>query len=353
MAHRATDFRARHGSIASSSKLVIVKSSRAAKWMERHQIPLYFVAIGAGLLLGWLIPGSHQLEHAIEPVLVMLLFATFLAVPFRKIGAAIRDVRFLAVLGAVNFVVAPVVVFSLSRFVASDDALLIGVLLVLLTPCVDYVIAFAGLAGGAATRLVAAAPLLMLAQILLLPLYLLLFIGPGALDMIDIAPFIEAFLLLIALPLAAAALVQALSRRFSLARVTEAAMHALMVPLMMATLGVVIASQIRGVGEQISALLRVVPIYAVFVVVMVAIGIACSHVARLDVPAGRALTFSGVTRNSLVVLPLALALPASLSLAPLVVVTQTLVELVAMVLLIRTLPMLLPARSDASSRPGP
>lgn len=46
--------------------------------------------------------------------------------------------------------------------------------------------------------------------------------------------------------------------------------------------------------------------------------------------------FSGVTRNSLVVLPLARAL--SLEAAPAVVVTQTLVELVALVILVRLVP---------------
>ena len=64
---------------------------------------------------------------------------------------------------------------------------------------------------------------------------------------------------------------------------------------------------------------------------------------RLDAAAARALVFSGATRNSLVVLPLALALPASLQLAPLAVVTQTLVELLGMVILVRLVPRLVPA----------
>lgn len=315
--------------------------------LERHQVALYLAAIVFGAAAGWVIPSSHEAEHAIEPVLALLLFATFLAVPFGKISAAFRDVRFLAAIGALNFILVPLVVFGLSRFVAGVDALLIGVLLVLLTPCIDYVIVFAGLAGGAASKLLAAAPLLMLAQILLLPVWLLLLIGPGALDMVDIAPFVEAFVVLIVIPLSAATLVQALSRRFRAARVIESVMQAAMVPLMMATLAVVIASQVRGVGEQLAMLVQVVPLYVAFVVVLVAVGIVVGRAARLDVPSARALTFSGVTRNSLVVLPLALALPASLSLAPLVVVTQTVVELVAMVVLVRVLPLLIRERTVA------
>jgi ACR3 family arsenite efflux pump ArsB len=116
-----------------------------------------------------------------------------------------------------------------------------------------------------------------------------------------------------------------------------------MVPLMMITLAVVVASQIRGVGEQIGALLGVIPLYVAFVVIMVPLGIGAGRWARLDVRSTRALAFSGVTRNSLVVLPLALALPPPLELAPLVVVTQTLVELVAMVVLVRLMPRLVRA----------
>ena len=48
--------------------------------------------------------------------------------------------------------------------------------------------------------------------------------------------------------------------------------------------------------------------------------------------------FTAVTRNSLVILPLALALPSGYALAPAVVVTQTLVELMGMVVLTRVVP---------------
>ena len=121
----------------------------------------------------------------------------------------------------------------------------------------------------------------------------------------------------------------------------------LMVPLMMLTLAVVVPSQIAGIGSQLTTLLLVVPIYVAFLVVMVPLGILAARVARLDVPASRAVDFSGATRNSLVVLPLALALPEPLAIAALVVVTLTLVELVGMVVYVQ-LPRLMPARSAAS-----
>lgn len=320
--------------------------SKPVVWMEHRQVPLYLGAIALGAVVGLAVPGAHRLESAITPVLALLIFATFLAVPFASVGRAFRDTRFLVAIGVLNFIVIPAVVFGLSRFVAHSDALLIGVLLVLLTPCVDYVIVFAGLAGGSSDRLLAAAPLLMLAQLLLLPVYLLAFGGQGLVSVVDPAPFIEAFVVLILIPLVAAVLVQLASRRFRAAAVVESAMNAAMVPLLVATLAIVVASQLRGVGEQLGTLVAVIPIFIAFVLIAVPLGVGAGRIAKLDVAGARALTFSGTTRNSLVVLPLALALPAPLSLAPLVIVTQTLVELVAMVVLVRVLPKLIRDRMD-------
>lgn len=338
--------------------------------MERRQIGLYLAAIVAGGAAGFLAPGSAAaLELAINPLLGLLLYATFLGIPFASLGRAVRDLRFMAALLVLNFAVVPVVVFGLSRFVANDQALLVGMLLVLLTPCIDYVIVFTGLAGGASDRLLATVPVLMLAQMLLLPLYLMVFVGAGLVSAIDPAPFVQALVGLIVVPLALAALTQWLAARSlpgregdlpgvgraavgpaAVGRRIMAVMAALMVPLMMATLAVVVGSQITGVRQELGSLVAVVPLYAAFLLVMVPLGLLAARAARLDAPATLAVVFSGATRNSLVVLPLALALPEPLALAALVVVTQTLVELVGMVALVRFLPGLVPGLVPADSR---
>lgn len=308
-------------------------------WWDRHQVALYLLAIAVGAVFGLLVPTlARPLELAINPVLGLLLYATFLGVPFTAIGRAFTDWRFLAVVFVLNFVVVPVVVFGLSRFVAADQAVLVGVLLVLLTPCVDYVIVFTGLAGGARARLLAATPLLMLVQILLLPLYLWLMAGAEVVSAFDPRPFIEAFLLLIVLPLALAAATQLLAKRFRIGRAIERTMLAAMAPLMMLTLAVVVGSQVHAVSGSLGQLLIAVPVFVAFVLIVGPLGALLGRVAGLDMPGRRAITFSGVTRNSLVVLPLALALPVSFNLVPLVVVTQTLVELVAMVVMVSVVP---------------
>lgn len=324
--------------------------TRLIEVMERRQIGLYLVAIVAGAVLGWLVPAvSAPLELAIYPALGVLLYATFLGIPFASIGGAVRDVRFMATVFVLNFVVVPGVVFGLSRFIAHDQVLLIGVMMVLLTPCIDYVIVFSGLAGGASDRLLAAAPLLMLTQMLLLPLYLLLFIGPGLVSAIEPGPFVEALVLLIIIPLVLAALTQRWAKHAPAGRSVMALMEALMVPLMMLTLAIVIGSQIVGVGNEIGSLLSVIPVYAAFLVVMVPLGMAAARVGGLDAGSTKAVIFSGATRNSLVVLPLALALPEPLALVSLVIVTQTLVELIGMVIYVKLVPRIITTDQRAHS----
>lgn len=326
----------------------------AVDWWERHQVALYLGGIVLGTLIGLLIPGLAQpLETAINPVLGLLLYATFLGVPFVAIGGAFRDIRFLGTVLILNFVVIPVVVFVLSRFVAGDQALLVGVLFVLLTPCVDYVIVFAGLAGGARDRLLAATPLLMLLQILLLPIYLWIMAGPEMVSEFDVRPFVEAFLFLIVAPLTLALLTQILAGRHRVARRVETGVQAAMVPLMIVTLVVVVGSQIFEVTGSLGHLLIAVPVFVAFILIVAPLGAVVGKVARLDVPGRRAVIFSGVTRNSLVVLPLALALPAAFALSPLVVVTQTLVELVAMVVMVAAVPRAIRVSSRAPTDRSP
>jgi len=315
--------------------------------LERHQVVVYVGAILAGAAVGGLLPSAGPgLEHAINPVLGALLYVTFLQLPAADLFRSMRAGRFLAAAMAVNFVVVPVVVAGLFVFVPDDGAVQLGVLLVLLCPCVDYVIVFSGLAGGASQRLLAATPLLLVAQMALLPLFLLLFMGSDLADVVEVRPFVEAFVVLIALPLALAWLTQAWATHRQAGRAMVRGTSSTMVVLMAATLVIVAASQVPKLDDSTADVLAVVPVYIAFLVVMAFTGLGVSRLFRLDAPSGRAIVFSGATRNSLVVLPLALALPDELAIAAVVVVTQTLVEIVGMVVYVRTVPRLWPSASE-------
>ena len=104
---------------------------------------------------------------------------------------------------------------------------------------------------------------------------------------------------------------------------------------------VVIGSQITSVVHDIGLLVPVIPVYVGFLLLAPLLGMLASRLFALPALTARAVTFSASTRNSLVVLPLALALPEDVrGLAAAAVILQTLVELVGELVYIRVIPAL-------------
>ena len=178
------------------------------------------------------------------------------------------------------------------------SALVAGTLLVLLAPCVDYVMVFTRLGGGAWSRILAASPVLMLLQAVVLPLWLAVAAGsPGAQGGgISWRPFAQAFILMIALPMGLSILTRRAAPRGRSAARLASATTALMVPLMMATLVLVVASQVPHVASRPDVVARVVPLSATFALVMPVVGDIAGRMARQGRQARLALAFSGTTR---------------------------------------------------------
>jgi ACR3 family arsenite transporter len=307
--------------------------------LERNQIWVYAAALLLGAVLGLAMPRMGlALEVLIYPVLGVLLYATFLQVPFQELRRSFTHGRYMAAVLALNFLIVPAVVWLLARLAPQEPAFLLGVYLVLLTPCIDYVIVFAGIGGGEDQLVLASTPALMLLQMLLLPFYLWLFMGAELVAAVEVGPFLEAFLLLIVLPLGLALLTERWAKSNRAGDRWAAAMGWLPVPFMALTLLVVVASQLPKIGDALGQVARVIPVYVAYLVVMALVGVAVARAFGLGTKEGRALIFTGATRNSLVVLPLALALPAAFDLTPAVVVTQTLVELAGLLIYVRVVP---------------
>ncbi|UVL20139.1 arsenic resistance protein [Pseudomonas sp. B21-044] len=317
--------------------------------LEQNQIPLYFIAVAQAAVLGLLAPGAAgALEALVTPAIAVLMYAMFLQIPFLDLRAGLGNRRFMGALLLANFVLVPLLVWAGTRGLTEHPAVLVGALLVLLTPCIDYVVVFTHLGKGDARLTLAATPVLLLVQLALLPLYLALMLGGASHVEISVAPFVEAFVLLIALPLLLAVATSAGARRSTVISKWNDAWTWLPVPAMALVLIAVIGSQIGVVASRLDDLLPVVPVYVGFALLAPLLGWFVARLFRLSTGEARAVTFSAATRNSLVVLPLALALPESIrALAAAAVITQTLVELVSELVYVRVVPSLV--RADHSS----
>ena len=126
---------------------------------------------------------------------------------------------------------------------------------------------------------------------------------------VAVGPFVEAFVGLIVVPMLLAVVTSAFARRSSAISLWNSAWAWLPVPAMALVLFVVLASHITAVVRDINVLLPVIPVYVAFVLLAPLMGIVAARLFALPALTARAVTFSASTRNSLVVLPLALALP--------------------------------------------
>ncbi|WP_440119659.1 arsenic resistance protein [Paenibacillus sp. QZ-Y1] len=263
--------------------------------MEKQQTWFYVAALFLGLAIGlgnsdW----GTALHDTVSPVLAILLYSMFAQIPFLQLKESGSNLRFMGALLVANFIVVPVVVWLLTLLFPQSPAVLIGVYLVLLTPCIDYVIVFTQLGRGNEKLILAATPILFVIQMILLPVYLWLLVGEKVAQVMRIGPFVEAFLFLIVIPLLLAIMTQVFSR------------------------GKVTGERVMNVTAWLP-----VPIYVAFMVIMPLVSRTIAILFRLNVGAGRALIFSSATWNSLVVLPLALALPQEwATVAAAVIVTQ-------------------------------
>jgi ACR3 family arsenite efflux pump ArsB len=209
--------------------------------------------------------------------------------------------------------------------------------MVLLAPCTDWFATFTRLGGGDVRRAVALIPILLIAQLALLPFYLPLVARDVELDRLDLDPFVNAFLAVIVLPL-----MLALVTRVLLPERFEARWERIVArgtPILLAvTLFLVAAGQAPAVRDAGTEMLSAGVVFVAYALLALWLARMVARTVSLDQRARRTLAFSLGTRNSFVVLPLALALPAHLAAAAAVVALQSLIELGAMIVYLHAVP---------------
>lgn len=296
--------------------------------LEQYQLLLYIAALLAGGGVGLLAPsGVSWLERLVWPTLAVLLYATFSQVRLADSVAAFRNGRFFAASLVANFALVPGVVWALARLLPPDPAIRLGVFMVLLAPCTDWFVTFTYLARGDARLAVVVAPVQLVAQFAFLAFYLWLFLGRGFTEVISAGPFVQVFLGLIVAPFALALVTRQFAGRSGLLSRWLRTTARLPVPLLAFTLFLIASSQVSLVSDVAGSLGWAALVFALYLLVAALLARLMARVFSLAVEAGRTLAFNLGTRNSFVVLPLALALPVGWEVAVAVIVLQTIVEL--------------------------
>lgn len=323
--------------------------------LERHQVWLYLFAALLGVILGYsstpattdgATPTVGELLQWVA--LALLLYATFLQIPLREIPQAFRDRRFLSTALVGNFLIMPLVVGALLLIAPQDPAVHLGLVLVLVVPCTDWFITFTQLGGGDGLRATVLTPVNLLLQFLLLPLWIWLFVGDSATAALNYATIWPALLVLIVPLVLAAAGQLLLGHTRPHARLT-AQLAWWPVPLLALVIGLAAHSSAAVVIAHADLLLWLAGIFLAYASSALLVARMIANPRRLPAPQARTVAFTLLTRNSFVVLPIALALPVGWELAAVVVVLQSLVELMVMMLCIRLVPALFRAPSPRNT----
>lgn len=308
------------------------KIGMARETLERCQVWIYLGAIAAGLAIGNAWPGiGALLEMALWPCLAALLYITFTQVPLNHLPGAFRDARFMAAVLIANFVCAPALVWGLLVVVPDQPAVKLGVLLVLLVPCTDWFITFTHLGGGDTKRAIAVTPMNLLLQLALLPVYLWFFMGDSFAEILSAERIALVFAALILMPLALAFATEIWAERRRARHAVVDKLAWFPVPLLALVVFLIAGSQVEAVAGSLPVLGQVLPAFVLFLLGATLIGMLVARLLALPEPQTRTLVLSAATRNSFVVLPFALALPAAWDMAVIVIVFQSLVELFGMV----------------------
>lgn len=146
--------------------------------INKFQSGFLLILVAISLLLGQVSVIGEVASYIIMPALITMLFLLFIQIPITDIGKSIKNFKFTAVTVGINFIWTPILVFLLgSIFLKGEADLLIGFVMLMVTPCTDWYLIFIDRAKGNTTLGASLLPLNFILQIILLPFYILIIGG--------------------------------------------------------------------------------------------------------------------------------------------------------------------------------
>lgn len=123
-----------------------------------------------------------------------MLYITFLQIPIEEIKKAFKNIKFTYNSVIINFVWTPILAWLLAMGFLSDiPSIYIGFIMLMVTPCTDWYLIFTGIAKGNVALSTAMLQLNLNLQIILLPIYLLLF--GGTTGVVELSFLVESILM--------------------------------------------------------------------------------------------------------------------------------------------------------------
>ncbi|MFV0529782.1 MAG: arsenic resistance protein [Lachnospiraceae bacterium] len=318
--------------------------------LEKYQTLIIFAAMPLGILLGQIPFLERYAENLVTPCLFVMLFGAFLNIPLKEYHKAFTNIRFSLTVVLINFVWTPLFVWALGKvFLAHSPILQIGFIMLMVTPCTDWYLIFTGVAKGNVSLSATVLPVNLVLQVLLLPVYLLIFGGVSG--TVNSGEVVKSVLLMLLLPFALAQIGKWLLNKIKTVAKREKA-YSLFGSSQTILLAAAIMAMFIAKGKSLLESLHVVAILLVPILLFYGINFILAQGVgrgfRYSYEDTASLTLTTIAKNSPMTLGVALLAFPDEPLIHLIMIIEPLIELPAMLLITRIL-LLLRKRSLAQT----
>ena len=286
--------------------------------------------VALGILLGQIGFVQEYVEYLITPFLMVMLFLVFLQIPLKDILKSSKNLKFTLTAVIINFIWTPFLIFILGKiFLANYPELLIGYIMLMVTPCTDWYLIFTGIAKGNVALGSSILPLNLVLQLVLLPVYVFL-IGGNSVDMntIDLVKGVVSTLII---PLVCAILI----RKIILNKISQEDFDEKVATkacdyqgyFLNAAIVSMFASQGKILLENIQVLLILLIPVLLFFIINFCVGRLVGKVMKLSYEDNVSLNLTTLARNSPIALAIAVATFPDKPLISLALIIGPLIEL--------------------------
>ena len=309
--------------------------------LNKLQPFILIAAVFVGFLVGTVFVGFGKYATSVlSIVIIALVYSVMLGVPHQKIWRAYKNIRFFGIAWFANFVIIPLIAWALALiFLGNHPAIYVGLILYLVIPCTDWFLVFTSMAKGDVPLGLALLPTNLILQILLLPVYLLLF--AGKIIPFQFGAFLETLLVFILLPFILAMLTRWILTKIKTHQWAHKFIDTILSPFQLITLTVVLfvmfAGQTKIILDNIGPLSLVFIPIAIFFVISFIMAQLFSRGFHLPYEECALLTCTTAARNSPLILAIAIGLFPDQPLIHVAIIIGVLIELPLLIGVVRLL----------------
>ena len=144
--------------------------------IEKLEPIILIIAMILGLVFSNVELLSNNSGKLINLFLCIMLYGLFLEIPLKNLKESFKNIKFTSTSIIINFIWTPLLGYFLGNlFLNGNVDILIGFFMLILTPCTDWYLVFTKMAKGDLNLSLSILPINLILQIILLPVYLLVF----------------------------------------------------------------------------------------------------------------------------------------------------------------------------------